>query len=241
MAHMFAEITKEAVASALRSFRSHGVSPIKPYLNISRAFFPGEEVWLLDALAGTPLAGFLSLPGVVYVEPDEEHIYSVSRPLLWRDIYPFGTRSLSLGRQLLPREVGVTALPNIMAQVDVPRAHALGVTGRGTIILIVDTGVEGDRIPDENKGGGWTDDPDGDPWSDQVGHGTMVALIALAVAPGASIFSVKLRPGPNGGLMKESVMSAVEALVPVIEADPGLRLVMNNSWGTLGCQGEPYW
>jgi hypothetical protein len=69
----------------------------------------------------------------------------------------------------------------------------------------------------------------------------MVGLIALTVAPNAKLFSVKMKAGPNGGLMKESVLSAVNDLIPLIEANPDLKLVMNNSWGTAGCSSNPYW
>ena len=108
---------------------------------------------------------------------------------------------------------------------------------------MVDTGINGNRIPDALKAGGWTDDPGGDPWSDEVGHGTFCALIAHAVAPEAGIFSVKLRPGPNGGLMKESVLTAIDALVPFAAENPDIPIIMSNSWGTPACMesAEAYW
>ena len=217
------------------SLARSGARLVKPYSNISR--FMGTALWLFDSPVGTPLAALASLPGVDYLEPDEEHIYVVggngAQPL-----GPFGTPFLSLGA---PVDAGASSLPVITQMIGADRALARSRGGEGVTILIVDSGIDGDRVPESRRAGGWTDDPDQDPWTDRTGHGTLVGLIALAVAPNAKLFSVKMKAGPNGGLMKESVMSAINDLIPMVEQNPDLKLVMNNSWGTGGCGSQPYW
>jgi len=244
VASLFVQIQPGLVERALGTLNSKEIYPVKRYDNLSALM--GYDVWLFSAPASTPIRPLAATtPGVVYMEPDEEHNYAddVISPDqgYWREVAPFGTEKMALG-QALGWEYGyLSALPDIMDMIGAPLAHRRGILGHGVVVLVVDGGVDGARIPDKNKFGGWTDADDGDPWVDDFGHGTMVALIVLAVAPEASIYSVRLRPGPNGGIMKESVLSALDAFIPVVQADPGLLVVMNNSWGTPGCIGEAYW
>ena len=212
-----------------------GARLVKPYSNISR--FMGTNLWLFDSPPGTPLTALARLPGVDYLEPDEEHIY-VAPENGAQPFGPFGTPFLSLGT---PVGAGASTLPAIAQMVGADRALTRSRGGEGVVILVVDSGIDGDRVPASQRAGGWTDDPDGDPWTDRTGHGTLVGLIALGVAPNAKLFSVKMKAGPNGGLMKESVMSAINDLIPMVEQNPDLKLVMNNSWGTGGCGSQPYW
>jgi subtilisin family serine protease len=208
---------------------------VKPYSNISR--FMGTSLWLFDSPLGTPLTSLARAPGVDYLEPDEEHIYVLPGNGV-QPLGPFGTRFLSLGA---PADPHASTLPSIIQMIGADPALTRSRGGEGVIILVVDSGIDGNRVPASQRAGGWTDDPDGNPWTDRTGHGTMVGLIALATAPNAKLFSVKMKAGPNGGLMKESVMSAIDDLIPLIEANPDLKLVMNNSWGTEGCGSNPYW
>lgn len=218
MASLFLELDRslELVTKRLRPFQ---VRPVKPYLHLSA--FLKTTIWLFDAPIGLPIQQLAGISGVKYAEPDEEHVYTIH-----------STQRVASGS---------TSLPEILNQIGATRAISRSSGGDGVVILVVDSGVNGARLSPESRAGGWTDHSSGDPWKDDVGHGTMVALIALAVAPNAKIFSVRIKPGPNGGLMKESIMTAVDSLIPLIQANPDLRLVMNNSWGTAGCATERYW
>lgn len=238
MASLLVELDPSLLTSIVQSLTRLEIRAVKPYPNLSA--FLNTNIWLFDAPVGLPIPQLAGIRGVRYAEPDEEHIY-INCGLQTHSITgigPLGTRFLSLGTQASGLQ---SSLPDIMTQIGVPQALARSSGGEGVVILIVDSGVSGTRVPPGQRAGGWTDDPSGDPWQDNAGHGSMVAEIALAVAPNAKIFSVRLKPGPNGGLMKESVMSAVDALIPLIQANPDMKLVMNNSWGTYGCSGEPYW
>lgn len=238
MASLLVELDPTLLTSVAQRFALLGIRVVKPYPNLSA--FMNTHIWLFDAPVSFPIPQLAMIPGVKYAEPDEEHIY-VNCGLQNHSITgigPLGTRFLSLGPDAGAHQ---SALPEILAQIGVPQALDRSSGGEGVVILIVDSGVNGSRVPVGKRAGGWTDDPSGDPWSDESGHGTMTSLIALAVAPNAKIFSVRLKPGPNGGLMKESVMSAVDALIPLIQANPDMKLVMNNSWGNSGCRGESYW
>lgn len=235
MAALLVELDPALLSSVVRALAQFDIREVKPYPNVSA--FLNTHIWLFDAPVGSPIGPLATVPGIKYAEPDEEHIY-VNCGLHPHSVGALGTRHLSLGAEVSALQ---SSLPEIMAQIGVPQALAKSNGGEGVVILVVDSGVDDDRVPPERRAGGWTDDPSGDPWEDDTGHGSMVATIALAVAPNAKVFSVRLRPGPNGGLMKESVMSAVDALIPLVQANPDMQLVMNNSWGTGGCNGEPYW
>jgi subtilisin family serine protease len=113
--------------------------------------------------------------------------------------------------------------------------------GAGVILLVVDSGVDRSAVAPDRQVGGWTDDPDGDPWTDRTGHGSMVARLASACCPESGIFSVKARSSPDGGILIESVLSAVDDLLPLIQANRDHLWVMNNSWGYVGCEMDPSW
>ena len=232
MATLLAELAPGAEQGVVDRLSALGITLIKAYENISA--FMGTIIRLFDAPPGTLIPPLMQLAGIRYLEPDEEHIYVQRVPQL-----PFGTPFLSLGPAA---DADASALPEITRLIGAQRAQERSRGGEGVIILVVDSGVDGSRVPASKRAGAWTDDLEQpDPWVDRTGHGTMVALIALAVAPNAQIFSVKPKAGPNGGIMKESVMAAIDALIPIVQENPDIKLVMNNSWGTAGCAANPYW
>jgi len=63
----------------------------------------------------------------------------------------------------------------------------------------------------------------------------------MQMAPEAKLFSAKmpLFIDTEGGILKQWVMVALEALIPLVIANPDLRFVMNNSWAS-GCLREDY-
>jgi len=236
MAVLFTELDRATEAVSLSAMHNMGLRRVRRFNVLSD--FMGSGIWLMDAPPAFNIASLEHIQGLIYAEPDEEHIYS---SLLWRDVRPFGTDTMTLPEVTGESGALRSALPTILDIMQVSQVHRLGIRGKGTLILVVDSGVNGNRIPDSVKAGGWSDDPiSNDPWTDEMGHGTMVAMIAHAVAPEAGIFSIKLRAGPNGGLMKLSVLDALDDLLPALA---GQQVIMNNSWGTPGCaaQGQPYW
>lgn len=91
------------------------------------------------------------------------------------------------------------SLDRSVAQIGAPAAHQKGITGKGTKVAIVDTGVDekhpdlaGQQIAEKN----FTSDPDN---TDNVGHGTHVGSTVAShdskyggVAPGAQLIDAKV-------------------------------------------------
>src|SRR3954447_6662336 len=70
------------------------------------------------------------------------------------------------------------SLDDVLEMINAPAAWET-TRGEGTVIAIVDTGVNGARpdFPESKRGGAWAWDGV-DPWTDCLGHGTMCACIA---------------------------------------------------------------
>jgi subtilisin family serine protease len=198
---------------------------VKIYPNLSLLL--GTQIALLDVPIGTPLAQMASVPGVSRLEP--------AAPALTH----YGIALRDLGADALAQN---SSLPPIMEMTGAARAlERSSRGGAGVILLLVDSGVDRSAVAPDRQVGGWTDDPDGDPWTDRTGHGSMVARLASACCPESKIFSVKARASADGGILIESVLSAVDDLLPLIQANRDHLWVMNNSWGYVGCEMDPYW
>ena len=238
MADIFVELRPGARAMA--HLQALGAEPLFHYANISALM--GTEIWSYTVQAGVPLRPFLSVPGVIYVEPNEEHSYAdvifERRPLRWRDTEPFGTKFIALPTVQGPEASQRSTLSQILALAGFGPAWEWS-TGQGAVIVVGDSGIDGSRIPPEKRAGGWAGLPGDDPWTDEFGHGTGSALTALAAAPGAKIFSAKFPTGPEGGMTKTSVMGAVDALIPLVLENPDVPFIMNSSWAS-DCVRAPY-
>lgn len=118
----------------------------------------------------------------------------------------------------------------ILDMIRVPQAHDLS-QGQGAIVAIVDSGVPASVVPSSQRLGGWGDGSD--PWSDEMGHGGMVAQIVLAVAPDAQIVSVKPAATMADGMSSISMLAAMDYLAGLAQS---LRapIVSNHSWGVNG-------
>lgn len=256
MATLIAEITSSVnLQAVLHAYQQLGAEPVKEYANISRLM--GARIYLFDAPVGTPLQPFLRVPGVSFAEPDEEHIYVLPCGMghylspanehgSLRETRPLGAGSMVLGNFLSATEgQRLSSLPAIMAMTGAQDAIGMSKKGgQGSVLVIIDSGIDGHFVPETQRAGGWSDDAGHpDPWTDEFGHGTLVARVAMAYAPNAKVFSAKPRPGSQGGVMKESVMSFLDAAIPIIQANPDLGFVVNNSWGTDGSilSAKPYW
>lgn len=181
-------------------------------------------------------------PGIGDLPPDE--FLEVVRPVTVRNIrtdLPLGAPGLSLGpTAALQAFHSDAAFEEIMGLI---QARGLEYPG-GSIIAIIDSGIDGTRLPEWKKIGGWTDVEGGDPWVDDYGHGTMVALTAAAeeefagfrgVDPTALLYSIKLGVTGNGSMPTASILKGMDAALQLAQ-DTRKRVVLNNSWGLFGCK-----
>ncbi len=77
----------------------------------------------------------------------------------------------------------------VARRLGVPALRRAGLTGRGVHVAIVDTGIDGSRIP---VAGGWAPTPGYVPGSSAPDHGTMVAFDVRIGAPDAQVFDYAL-------------------------------------------------
>src|SRR5437879_705693 len=123
--------------------------------------------------------------------------------------------------------IGATA--DVARRLGGPTLSRAGLTGRGVHVAVVDTGIDGSRIP---VAGGWAPTPGYVPGSSAPNHGTMVAYDVRIAAPDAQIFDYALLTS-HAGAWAAFVSAAIAAFAEPVErvnATPG-RWVVNNSWG----------
>ena len=110
-----------------------------------------------------------------------------------------------------------------------PYCGEAAIGGKGVHVAVVDTGIDGSRIP---VAGGWAPTPGYVPGSTPPTHGTMVAYDVRIAAPDAEIFDyarLKSQAGTWAGFLSDAI-AAFADLVTRVNATPG-RWVVNNSWG----------
>jgi serine protease AprX len=128
------------------------------------------------------------------------------------------------------------SLDDVLEAIGAPEVWSEGNQGAGATIAVVDTGVAGERseLAPERRRGSWQA-AGASPWQDPVGHGTMCAVIAAGnrkrggrfdgVAPEAGIIACRTR-------FFDSELAAIyDYLTGFLVQDPGMRLVVNNSFG----------
>ncbi len=108
--------------------------------------------------------------------------------------------------------------------------------GGGATIAVDDTGISGRRaeLPAFKRRGSWQVS-NSLPWNDPVGHGTMCAVIAAGTRAAGGRFE---GVAPDAGLIAcrtrffDSELAAIyDHLTGLCRRDPGLRLVVSNSFG----------
>lgn len=128
------------------------------------------------------------------------------------------------------------SLDDVLEAIGAPEVWATGNRGGGATIAVVDTGISAQRreIAPSRRRGSWQ--PAGHrPGTDPVGHGTMCAVIAAGsradggrfdgVAPEAGVIACQTR-------FFDSELAAIyDYLTGLLRQDPGLRLVVTNSFG----------
>ena len=136
-------------------------------------------------------------------------------------IFPFptpycGDRPIGTDRDVA-RKLGVAILRHV------------GLTGRRVRVAVVDTGIDGSRIP---VAGGWAPFPGYVPGSTPPDHGTMVAYDVRITSPEARILDYALLQSQAGTwtAFLSDAIAAFADLRDQLEREPG-PLVVNNSWG----------
>jgi len=123
----------------------------------------------------------------------------------------------------------IGATEEVARRLGVPALRRAGLTGRGVHVAIVDTGIDGSRIP---VAGGWAPTPGYVPGSSAPDHGTMVAFDVRIGAPDAQVLDYALLRSQAGAwaAFLSDAIAAFADLVERVNATPG-RWVVNNSWG----------
>src|SRR6184192_1905633 len=123
--------------------------------------------------------------------------------------------------------IGATA--DVARRLGVPTLRRAGLTGRGVNVAVVDTGIDGSRIP---VAGGWAPTPGYVPGSSRPNHGTMVAYDMRIAAPDALILDYALLRSQGGtwAAFLSDGIAAFADLMQRMSTAPG-RWVVNNSWG----------
>src|SRR3989441_138232 len=123
----------------------------------------------------------------------------------------------------------IGATRDVARRLGVPALRRAGLTGAGVSVAVVDTGIDGSRIP---VAGGWAPTPGYVPGSSAPDHGTMVAYDVRIAAPDARILDyalLKSQAGTWAAFLSDGI-AAFADLVERVNAAPG-RWVVNNSWG----------
>src|SRR5437870_2206078 len=126
-------------------------------------------------------------------------------------------------------EAAIGATADVARGLGVPALRRAGLTGGGVRVVVVDTGIDGSRIP---VAGGWAPTPGYVPGSTAPDHGTMVAYDVRIAAPDVQIFDyalLKSQAGTWAAFLSDAI-AAFADLVERVNAAPG-RWVVNNSWG----------
>ena len=123
--------------------------------------------------------------------------------------------------------IGATA--DVARALGVPALRRAGLTGGGVHVAVVDTGIDGSRLPVAD---GWAPTPGYVPGSSAPNHGTMVAYDVRIAAPDAQILDYALLQSQAGtwAAFLSDAIAAFADLVERVNATPG-RWVVNNSWG----------
>src|SRR6266498_1124096 len=123
----------------------------------------------------------------------------------------------------------IGATPDVARGLGVTALSRVGLTGGGVHVAVVDTGIDGSRVP---VAGGWAPTPGYVPGSSAPNHGTMVAYDVGIAAPDAQILDyalLKSQAGTWAAFLSDAI-AAFADLVERVNAAPG-RWVVNNSWG----------
>jgi subtilisin family serine protease len=160
---------------------------------------------------------------------DEDAIQRLRRDRHSEIVGVFADPAVSLFPSSYCGDAPIGATQDVARRLGVPALRRAGLTGRGVHVAIVDTGIDGSRIP---VVGGWAPTSGYVPGSSAPNHGTMVAYDVRIAAPDAQIFDYALltsQAGTWAAFLSDGI-AAFADLVERVRAAPG-RWVVNNSWG----------
>jgi subtilisin family serine protease len=160
---------------------------------------------------------------------DEDAIERLQRDRHSEIVGVFVDPAVSLFRSAYCGDSAIGATADVARGLGVPALRRAGLTGGGVHVAVVDTGIDGSRIP---VAGGWAPTPGYVPGSSAPNHGTMVAYDVRIAAPDAQILDyalLKSQAGTWAAFLSDAI-AAFADLVERVNAAPG-RWVVNNSWG----------
>jgi subtilisin family serine protease len=119
----------------------------------------------------------------------------------------------------------------------IKKLHSQGLTGKGSTIAIIDTGMMLNH-PWIKRSLIQSKDFSGEGIEDKNGHGTMVTLLALLVAPDANIINIKAMDASGNGTEEDLIKGinwAAEQKVDSINISAGID---HKKWGLFDCDGS---
>src|SRR6266576_4938992 len=162
---------------------------------------------------------------------DEEAVHRLRRERGMDVVGVFAAHAVSVFPSAYCGSAAVGTADDVAHRLGVPALRALGLTGKGVHVAVVDTGIDGSRIP---VAGGWAPGSGYVPGSAKPDHGTMVAYDVRIAAPEAKIYDYALLRSEAGAwaAFLSDAIAAFADLIEQVNANPG-RWVVNNSWGML--------
>ena len=145
---------------------------------------------------------------------------------------PLGAPGLQLGAIATQAEFTAAGdLASILSLIHAPQAQQVNM-GQDAIVAVMDSGVDPRWVPLAQRMTGWGDTGQ-DPWTDTVGHGSMVAAILMAVAPQARVYPVKPGTSPEGAMSSMGTLSGLDHLAG-LATQLNRPIITNHSWGIFG-------
>ncbi len=167
---------------------------------------------------------------------DEEAVHRLRRERGMDVVGVFADPAVSVFPSAYCGSAAVGTAADVARRVGVSALRAHGLTGKSVHVAVVDTGIDGSRIP---VAGGWAPGSDYVPGSAKPDHGTMVAYDVRIAAPEAKIYDYALlrtEAGTWAAFLSDAI-AAFADLIEQVNANPG-RWVVNNSWGMFDRTGS---
>lgn len=160
---------------------------------------------------------------------DEEAVERLCRDRRHEVVGVFADPSISPFAKPYCGATPVGSHTDVAEKLGVAVLRRVGLTGRRVRVAVVDTGIDGTRIP---VAGGWAPTPGYVPGSSSPDHGTMVAFDVGIAAPQARILDYALLQSQAGTwtAFLSDAIAAFADLLDQLARQPG-PLVVNNSWG----------
>lgn len=174
--------------------------------------------------------GLIDTYAVRAIFDDEEAVHRLRRERAGHIVGMFADPAVSVFPSAYCGSAAVGTTADVARRLGVPVLRAHGLTGKHVHVAVVDTGIDGRRIP---VAGGWAPLAGYVPGSAKPDHGTMAAYDVRIAAPDAQIYDYALLRTQAGTTWAAFLSDAITAFADLIErmnATPG-RWVVNNSWG----------